>query len=126
MRQNLYRGYSSFEYQRSGSFSVKDLELVKLDLITHIFTRKGSRCRMPDHGTTIPDMPFEMIDEDLLEDLHAELKTVFDYDPRVELQELRVIPYYDINTVMASATLYYKEFNVVDVLNLDFNETTIG
>lgn len=126
MRRNLYRGFSSFEYQRSGSFAVKDIDLVKLDLVTHIFTRKGSRCRMPNFGTTIPDMPFEMIDDDLLNDLHSELKTVFDYDPRVELLELRVIPYHDINTVMASATLRYIEFDVIDVLNLDFNESTIG
>ena len=126
MRQNLYRGFSSFEYERTGSFTVKDIELVKLDLLNHIFTRKGSRVRMPRYGTTIPDMPFEMIDEDLLEDLHTELTSVFEYDPRVQLLQLQVIPYYDINTVMASATLRYIEFDVVDVLNLDFNETTIG
>lgn len=126
MRQNLYRGFSSFEYERSGSFSVKDVELVKLDLITHIFTRKGSRCRMPNHGTIIPDLPFEMIDDELLETLHSELTTVFKFDPRVRLLELRVIPYYDINTVMATATLHYIEFDVIDVLNLDFNESTIG
>lgn len=126
MRQNLYRGYSSFEYERVGSFTVKDIDLVKLDLLNHIFTRKGSRVRMPQFGTTIPDMPFEMIDESLLEDLHSELTAVFEYDPRVKLIELRVIPYHDINTVMASATLLYVEFDVVDVLNLDFNETTIG
>lgn len=126
MRQNLYRGFSSFEYQRTGSFTVKDFELVKLDIVSHIFTRRGSRCRMPEHGTTIPDLPFELIDDDLLETLHDELKYVFDYDPRVELLELRVIPYHDINTVMASATLRYIEFNVVDVLNLDFNELSIG
>ncbi|MNE45041.1 Lysozyme [compost metagenome] len=126
MRQNLYRGYSSFEYERTGSFTVKDIELVKLDLLNHIFTRRGSRVRMPRYGTTIPDMPFEMIDEDLLEDLHAQLTEVFEYDPRVQLLQLQVIPYYDINTVMASATLRYIEFDVVDVLNLDFNESTIG
>lgn len=126
MRQNLYKGYSSFEYERTGSFTVKDIDLVKLDLLNHIFTRKGSRVRMPRYGTTIPDMPFEMIDEDLLEDLHAELTAVFEYDPRVQLLQLQVIPYYDINTVMASATLRYIEFDVVDVLNLDFNETTTG
>lgn len=105
---------------------MKDIDLVKLDLLNHIFTRKGSRVRMPQFGTTIPDMPFEMIDESLLEDLHSELTAVFEYDPRVKLIELRVIPYHDINTVMASATLLYVEFDVVDVLNLDFNETTIG
>lgn len=126
MRQNLYKGYSSFEYERTGSFTVKDIELVKLDLLNHIFTRRGSRVRMPRYGTTIPDMPFEMIDEDLLEDLHSQLTAVFEYDPRVQLLQLQVIPYYDINTVMASATLRYVEFDVVDVLNLDFNETTIG
>lgn len=126
MRQNLYRGYSSFEYERTGSFTVKDIDLVKLDLLNHIFTRRGSRVRMPRYGTTIPDMPFEMIDEDLLEDLHAQLTEVFEYDPRVQLLQLQVIPYYDINTVMASATLRYIEFDVVDVLNLDFNESTIG
>lgn len=126
MRQNLYRGYSSFEYQRSGSFSVKDIELVKLDIVTHIFTRKGSRCRMPEHGTMIPDLPFEMIDDELLETLHSELEQVFKYDPRVEVMNLRVVPYYDINTVMATATLLYKEFNVVDDLNLEFNDSTIG
>lgn len=126
MRQNLYKGYSSFEYERTGSFTVKDIDLVKLDLLNHIFTRKGSRVRMPRYGTTIPDMPFEMIDEDLLEDLHSELTAVFEYDPRVQLLQLQVIPYYDINTVMASATLRYIEFDVVDMLNLDFNETTIG
>lgn len=126
MRQNLYRGFSSFEYQRTGSFSVKDIELVKLDIVTHIYTRKGSRCRLPDHGTIIPDLPFEMIDSELLETLHSELKTVFDYDPRVELLELVVVPYHDINTVMASATLRYIEFDVIDVLNLDFNQSSFG
>lgn len=126
MRQNLYKGYSSFEYQRTGSFSVKDIELVKLDITTHIYTRKGSRCCMPEHGTTIPDMPFEQLDDLLLEDLHNELKTVFDYDPRVELINLQVTPYYDIYTVMASATLRYVEFDIVDVLNLEFNDTIFG
>lgn len=126
MRKNLYRGYSSFEYERSGSFAVRDLDLVKLDIVTHIFTRKGSRCRMPDFGTNIPDLPFEFIDDDLLEDLHSELETVFKFDPRVKLIDLKIIPYHDINTVMASATLLYVEFDVVDTLNIDFSELTTG
>ncbi len=126
MRQNLYKGYSSVEYERTGSFTVKDIELVKLDLLNHIFTRKGSRVRMPTFGTIIPDLPFEFIDEDLLETLHSELSAVFEYDPRVKLLNLQVIPYHDINTVMASATLKYIEFDVVDVLNLDFNESNTG
>lgn len=126
MRKNLYRGYSSYEYERSGSFAVRDLDLVKLDIVSHIFTRKGSRCRMPAFGTNIPDLPFEFIDDDLLEDLHSELEMVFKFDPRVKLLDLKIIPYHDINTVMASATLLYVEFDVVDTLNIDFSELTTG
>lgn len=120
-----YKGYSTNTYLKTGSFSVRDIELVKLDLLTHIFTKKGSRVMMCDHGTTIPDMTFELITDDLIDDLYDQLKFVFDYDPRVELLDLVVTPYHDINTIMASAVLKYIEFDVVDVLNIEFNDTTL-
>lgn len=120
-----YKGYSSNTYLSTGSFSVRDIELVKLDLLTHIFTKKGSRVMMVNHGTTIPDMTFELITDELVDSLFDQLKMVFDYDPRVELLDLVVTPYHDINTIMASAVLKYIEFDVVDVLNIEFNDTTL-
>lgn len=120
-----YKGYSTNTYLATGSFSVKNVELVKLDLITHIYTKRGSRVMMTDHGTTIPEMTFELITDELIENLFDQLKRVFDYDPRVELLDLVVTPYHDINTVMASAVLRYIEFDVVDVLNLEFNDATL-
>ena len=59
MAKGLYRGYSSYEYQNKKTFSVTDVELVKLDLLNHIFTRKGDRVMMPNFGTRIPDLAFE-------------------------------------------------------------------
>lgn len=120
-----YKGYSTNTYLSTGSFSVRNIELVKLDLLTHIYTKKGSRVMMVDYGTTIPDMTFELITDELVESLFDQLKFVFDYDPRVELLDLVITPYHDINTIMASAVLRYIEFDVVDVLNLEFNDATL-
>lgn len=120
-----YKGYSTNTYLSTGSFSVRDIELVKLDLLTHIFTKKGSRVMMANHGTTIPDMTFELITDELTDSLYDQLQYVFDYDPRVEVLDLVVTPYPDINTIMASAVLKYLEFDVVDVLNIEFNDTTL-
>lgn len=118
-----YKGYSSAAYLETGSLSVRNIQVVKLDLLTHIFTRKGSRVMMCNHGTNIPDMVFEHITDDLLSQLYDELETVFKYDPRVELLQLTVTPYYDINTVIAAAVLNYLEFDVVDVLHIEFGDT---
>lgn len=81
---------------------------------------------MPNHGTVIPDITFEQIDENLIETIYSEIKMVIDYDPRVELISLTVNPYPDINTVIAAAMLRYIEFDVVDVLNIELNESSVG
>lgn len=81
---------------------------------------------MPNHGTIIPELTFEMIDEQLIETIYSEIKTVIDYDPRVQLLSLTVNPYPDINTVIAAAVLRYIEFDVVDVLNIELNESSVG
>lgn len=80
---------------------------------------------MVEHGTSIPDLLFETITDDLVETIYDELKRVIKYDPRVQLLDLVVTPYHDINTIMASVVLNYIEFDVVDVLHIEFNDSTI-
>lgn len=119
MAKGLYRGFSSYEYEKSKSFKITDVELVKLDLLNHIFTRKGERVMMPTWGTRIPDLAFEPLDEITLDILRNDLIDVIKFDPRVELLELQVIPNYDANTVVAAARLLYVELNMTDVLELN-------
>jgi len=119
MAKGLYRGYSSFEYQKNKTFALADVELVKLDLLNHIFTRRGERVMMPTFGTRIPDLPFEPLDEITLGILQEDLNTVFRFDPRVELLSLVVTPEYDNNRIICSARLLYIELNVVG--NIDLN-----
>lgn len=124
MTTGLYKGFSSYEYERIRSFSMKDIELVKMDLLNHIFTARGTRVMMPTFGTRIPTLVFEPLDDITLTILEEDLRYVFNYDPRVELLELAITPSYDENTVTANARLLYVELNMTDnlSLNLQFGE----
>lgn len=124
MTKGLYRGYSSYEYQAKKTFSIIDVELVKLDLLNHIFTRRGDRVMMPTFGTRIPDLVFEPLDGITLDVLEEDLRAVFAFDPRVQLVKIDVIPDYDNNSVTATAKLNYIELNLVG--NLDINITFEG
>jgi len=117
--KGLYRGYSSYEYERKKTFALTDLELVKLDLLNHIYTRRGSRVMMPGFGTRIPDLAFEPLDDITLDILEQDLVQVFTFDPRVNLLELIITPTYETNSVTASARLQYVELNMQDILTLN-------
>jgi phage baseplate assembly protein W len=119
MALGLYRGFSSHQYSSTKSFGIKDVETVKLDLLSHIFTRKGERYMMPTFGTRIPDMAFEPLDEMTLMVIEEDLKMVAAFDPRVKLLGLNVVPNYDTNTVTATMNLLYVELNIIN--NLDIN-----
>jgi phage baseplate assembly protein W len=121
MIKGIYRGYSSYEYQKTKSFKITDIELVKLDLLNHIFTRRGERVMMPLFGTRIPDLAFEPLDDVTILILQEDLRQVVAFDPRVSLVELQLIPKEDENSILARLRLNYIELNLVD--NLDINIT---
>lgn len=123
-RQNIYRGYSSFEYESAGTFKIQDVEAVKLDLLNHIFTRRGERVMMPTFGTIVPDLAFEPLDEETLDILDSELRTVFNYDPRVELLNMDMLPNYDTGTVIVGVLLRYIELDTTDLMNLNIQFET--
>lgn len=118
-RNGLYKGFSSFEFEATGSFKIIDVELIKLDLLNHIFTRRGERVMMPRFGTIIPDLAFEPLDEETLDLLESELRLVFEYDPRVELLDLTLTPRYDNNAVEASCFLRCIELDTTELMNLN-------
>lgn len=119
MARGLYRGFSSFEYEKNKSFKINDLELVKLDLLNHIFTRRGERVMMPTFGTRIPDLAFEPLDDITLDILRNDLLQVFNFDPRVSILDLVITPNPDESSVSATARLLYIELNLIDDLNLN-------
>ena len=118
-RQNIYKGYSSFEFEKSKTLTLRDVELVKLDLLNHIFTQRGTRVMMPTFGTTIPELTFEPLDDEMLDELYEQVKVVLNYDPRVEIIKLVIVPDYDTNSVVVEASLFYIELDTVDDFNLN-------
>ena len=109
---SIYKGFSFFKYQYDKSIVTTDIQLVKTDLYNHIMTKRGTRVKMPLFGTTIPDMLFEPLTENLLFEMQTQLESVFNYDPRVTLKSLNLYPFYDRNAVYVVATLNYIELNL--------------
>lgn len=118
-KKNIYKGFSSLNFELNKTFKIFDIDVVKIDILNHIFTKKGDRVMMPNFGTSIPDLVFEPIDDITLEKIREELNFVFNYDPRVELINLIITPLYDENSIEINALLKYIELDKVD--NLNFN-----
>lgn len=114
-----YNGFSTRNYLSKKTLNCIDIELVKEDLLNHIFTEKGSRFHMPNFGTRIPSLQFEPNDQQTLDIIKMDLKEVFNYDPRVNLLTLNVAALPNNNAILALAELFYVEFGVTDILRLE-------
>jgi phage baseplate assembly protein W len=118
----LYRGFSFHQYQSTGTTKITDLELVKLNILTHIYTSRGERLNMTTFGTRIPGLLFEQIDQRAVDVVTEDLNYVFAYEPRVKLNSLVVTPMPERNAILVQADLTYLELNVTEpfVLQLTF------
>lgn len=114
-----YSGFSTDNWINNRSLNLSGIELVKRDLLTHIFTVKGERLMMPDFGTRIPTLVFEPNDEETLSIIREDLQEVFTYDPRVDLLDLNVFSLPDNNTIVALADLFYVELDIRDELRIE-------
>lgn len=112
--ENLYRGLSFRNFSKNKSIKLYDVDLIKKDLLNHIFTRRGERVKMFTYGTRIPDLVFEQLDDIALTVITEDLNAVASSEPRVNLVDLRIVPLYDRNVVIASLVLYYVELDFTD------------
>ena len=121
----LYKGFSFKNWQRNKSFTLTDVELVKQDLLNHIFTRRGERVGQRGFGTIIQDLLFEPFDNDTVVLISGQVQSVIDYDPRVVIaseDDYQVIADFNTNVLLISARLFYVELDLSDILqiNLEF------
>lgn len=123
MKKIFYNGNDFNSYNRTKTIKLYNKNLVKQDILNHIFTRKGERVMLPKFGTNIPDLIMEPLDNVSIESIRNDLITVFEYDPRVVLTDLLVRPIYDEKVVVAIADLFYVELKFKDMLDirLEFN-----
>ena len=79
----------------------------------------------PGFGTRIPEMAFEPNDEATIKIIRDDVLTVINYDPRVELVSLEVLPIPDNNTIIVLVTVLYIEFEVQGELRIDVKNRTL-
>jgi phage baseplate assembly protein W len=115
----IYRGFSTADWRQRKTTSLSNIDLVKRDLLNHIYTVKGERVMMPNFGTRIPILTFEPNDTETVKIIETDIREVCNYDPRVKLIDLKVLSLPDNNAIIALADLLYIEFNVRDVLHIE-------
>lgn len=120
MARTLYRGFSTFGTDVKSNFLLTDVELVKRDLLNHIYTTPGERLMDPNFGTRIPLMAFEPLDQTSISIIEADLRMVFNYDPRVKLVEVAVMAVPDNNLVVGLVDFIYVELNQAETMKLSF------
>lgn len=118
--QKFYKGFSTRWYEDAGaSFANFNLDCVTEDLLNEIFTIKGERIMMPEFGTRIPLLTFEINDIYVQDVIREDIESVINGDPRVELISLAILPDYDRYALVAIATIRYIEFNVTKDLRIE-------
>jgi len=118
----VYKGLSFKGWQRNKSFVVTDLELVKQDIINHIYTRQGERVTLRGFGTTIQDMLFEPLDEKTIIPINMQIRAVIAFDPRVTLlseEDYEFTVDYTNRRISVNALLYYLELDMTDMLHIN-------
>jgi len=120
-----YRGFSTAKWLEDGTLSLPDIEVIKQDLQNHIFTRLGERVMQPSFGTRIPDLAFEPNDAETVSIIQEDIAKVINFDPRVEMIALNVMPFTDNNAIIAIVNVLYVEFNVTEELNIDVKTKTV-
>jgi phage baseplate assembly protein W len=117
-----YRGFSFKNWQNNKDFVMTDVELVKQDLLNHIFTRRGERVGQRGFGTVIQDLLFEPFDDNTVTTAADQIRAVIEFDPRVQLQaksDFVVRADYDTSILYIAARLYFVELDLVDILHIN-------
>lgn len=115
-----YRGFSTQSFMNTGPFLITNQEVVKQDLLNHIYTIPGERPHLPTFGTRIPLLAFEPLDETTVNIIREDLEKVVKYDPRLEMIDLVVTPLPDNNAIVAFMDVRYVELDVTETLRLEF------
>ncbi len=121
----FYKGFSTANWLDNKLLVVTDIDAVKIDLKNHIFTRLGERVMQPGFGTRIPDLPFEPNDKETIDIIREDILKVVEFDPRVRLISLEILPLPDNNTIIAIVEVLYVELNVQGELRIDVKAGTL-
>jgi len=117
----LYKGISAAT--DSIDTRVTDIELVKQDLRNHLSIQRGEVRGVPRFGTRLKEIIGQPLTAFTKKIVENDVKTVINYDPRVELRKFDVTS--DLHSISIVARLYYIEHDIEDDFEFFLNERTI-
>ena len=115
--KRIFSGYSTINRKISKT-NIYDKELIKQDLLNHIFTRRGERVMNPSFGTSIHDLLFEPFDESIKDRIVSEIRDIINSDPRVQLIGIETRE--EDWGLIVIVDLIYNIFDDVETLYLEF------
>ena len=113
-----YKGLSTVS-RVSKDFRLKNLELIKQDIINHFHIRLGEKLENPEFGTIIWDVLFEPMTSGLQNAILENVTEIINYDPRVQANDV-VVDTYE-SGIQIYAELTYIDYNISEQLTLRFD-----
>ena len=114
-----YKGLSTVS-RVSKDFRLKNLELIKQDIINHFHIRLGEKIENPEFGTIIWDVLFEPMTSGLQNAILQNVTEIINYDPRVQANDI-VVETYE-SGIQIYAELTYIDYNISEQLTLRFDQ----
>jgi phage baseplate assembly protein W len=96
-------------------------EQLKYNIINYLLTNKGERLFQPNFGANIRNQLFEQITPQAADEVEGVIRAgVEAYFPTVIVQDLKVIPYGDTNSINISFTYNITNTGQSDQISLNF------
>jgi len=85
-----YYGFNTIGQEKK--FRLEDYELVKRDILNSLLIKQGEKPGNPSYGTSIWNIIFEPMTDEVMQDIEVELRRTIEQDPRVKLERQTVYP----------------------------------
>lgn len=96
-------------------------EAIKTNLINYFLTGTRERVFNPYFGASLRDLLFEQITEQSIEKVSEKIKEgLKKYFPRVMVNEMKLLPSPDTNTVLFTLKYSVKDTNIEDLITINF------
>ena len=115
---NSYKGMSTVN-PNTKDFKLRDIELIKQDIVNHFHIRQGEKLENPEFGTIIWDVLFEPLTDGLKNAIVKNVTDIINYDPRVQANNIIVDSYE--SGIQIYCELTYLTYNISEQLKFNFD-----
>ena len=113
-----YKGMSTVN-PNNKDFKLRDIELIKQDIVNHFHIRQGEKLENPEFGTIIWDVLFEPLTDGLKNAIVKNVTDIINYDPRVQANNIIVDSYE--SGIQIYCELTYLTYNISEQLKFNFD-----